>query len=148
LAKADPAGAPDYAARLKITLAALARVQVGAAALRAKWSGAAITATEPVFGPMADALGLTMRNQDFQRAMMNDTEPSARDVAAFEDDLRQRRVKALIYNRQVSSKAAQRLIDIAPARQHEDMPAGVHHVDVGAVEPRQHRRGDDLVDGA
>jgi len=113
LAKADPAGAPDYAARLKITLAALARVQVGAAALRAKWAGAAITATEPVFGPMADALGLTMRNQDFQRAMMNDTEPSARDVAAFEDDLRQRRVKALIYNRQVSSKTAQRLIDIA-----------------------------------
>ena len=113
LAKADPAGAPDYAARLKITLAALARVQVGAAALRAKWAGAAVTATEPVFGPMADALGLTMRNQDFQRAMMNDTEPSARDVAAFEDDLRQRRVKALIYNRQVSSKTAQRLIDIA-----------------------------------
>ena len=62
---------------------------------------------------MADALGLTMRNQDFQLAMMNDTEPSARDVAAFEDDLRQRRVKALIYNKQVSSKTAQRLIDIA-----------------------------------
>ena len=40
------------------------------------------------------------------------------------------------------------MLDLAPARQHEDMPAGVHHVDVGAVEPRQHRRGDDLVDGA
>jgi len=135
LAKADPAGAPDYAARLKITLAALARVQVGAAALRAKWAGAAITATEPVFGPMADALGLTMRNQDFQRAMMNDTEPSARDVAAFEDDLRQRRVKALIYNRQVSSKTAQRLIDIARTAKvpvvavTETQPAGLSFAD-------------------
>jgi len=75
--------------------------------------GTAVTATEPVFGPMADSLGLTMRNQRFQLAMMNDTEPSAHDVAAFEDDLRGRRVRALIYNKQVSSKTAQRLIDIA-----------------------------------
>jgi zinc/manganese transport system substrate-binding protein len=135
LAQADPAGAPDYAARLKITLTALARVQVRAAALRAKWAGAAVTATEPVFGPMADALGLTMRNQDFQRAMMNDTEPSARDVAGFEDDLRQRRVKALIYNRQVSSKTAQRLIDIARKAKvpavavTETQPAGLSFTD-------------------
>jgi zinc/manganese transport system substrate-binding protein len=135
LAKADPDRAPDYAARLKDTLAALARVQVRAAALRAKWAGTAVTATEPVFGLMADTLGLTMRNQDFQRAMMNDTEPSARDVAAFEDDLRQRRVKALIYNKQVSSKTAQRLIDIARKAKvpvvavTETQPAGLSFTD-------------------
>ena len=135
LAKADPDRAPDYAARLKITLSALARVQVRAAALRAKWVGTAVTATEPVFGPMADTLGLTMRNQRFQLAMMNDTEPSARDVAAFEDDLRQCRVKALIYNRQVSSKTAQRLIEIARKAKvpvvavTETQPAGLSFTD-------------------
>jgi zinc/manganese transport system substrate-binding protein len=74
-----------------------------------------LTATEPVFGPMADALGLTMRNQRFQLAMMNDTEPSARDVAAFEDDLKQHKVKALLYNSQVSEKLTLRLLDIAKA---------------------------------
>ena len=135
LAKADPDRAPDYAARLKTTLAALARVQVRAAALRAKWAGTAVTATEPVFGPMADTLGLTMRNQRFQLAMMNDTEPSARDVAAFEDDLRGRRVRALIYNKQVSSKTAQRLIDIARKAKvpvvavTETQPAGLSFTD-------------------
>jgi len=72
-----------------------------------------VTATEPVFGPMADALGLTMRNQRFQLAMMNDTEPSARDVASFENDLKQHKVKVLLYNSQVSEKLTLRLLDIA-----------------------------------
>jgi zinc/manganese transport system substrate-binding protein len=62
---------------------------------------------------MAQALGLAMRNERFQLAMMNDTEPSARDVAAFEKDLRERKVKVLIYNSQVSEKLTERLRDIA-----------------------------------
>jgi len=113
LSKADPAHASDYAARLKTTLAGLERVTARVAQLKAKHAGTAVTATEPVFGPMADALGLTMRNQRFQLAMMNDTEPSARDLAAFERDLRDRAVKVLIYNSQVSEKLTERLRDIA-----------------------------------
>jgi zinc/manganese transport system substrate-binding protein len=62
---------------------------------------------------MTEALGLTMRNQRFQLAMMNDTEPSARDVAAFEKDLREHKVKVLIYNSQVSEKLTERLRDVA-----------------------------------
>jgi zinc/manganese transport system substrate-binding protein len=54
-----------------------------------------------------------MRNERFQLAVMNDTEPSASDVAAFEDDLRQRRVKLLIYNSQATDNAARRLLEIA-----------------------------------
>ena len=44
----------------------------------------------------------TMRNERFQLAVMNDTEPSARDVAAFEKDLQEQRVKLLIYNSQAT----------------------------------------------
>ena len=113
LAKADSAHALDYTARLKTTLAALGRVTQRVAQLKAKHAGTAVTATEPVFGPMAEALGLTVRNQRFQLAMMNDTEPSARDMAAFESDLKDRKVKVLIYNSQVSDKLTERLRDIA-----------------------------------
>jgi zinc/manganese transport system substrate-binding protein len=113
LTKADSAHALDYAARLKTTLSGLARITQRVAQLKAKHGGAAVTATEPVFGPMAEALGLTMRNQRFQLAVMNDTEPSARDVAAFENDLKERKVKLLIYNSQVSEKLTERLRDIA-----------------------------------
>ncbi len=111
--KADPAHAKDYSARLAATLASLARINERAAQMKTRFKGQAITATEPVFGLMADALGLTVRNQRFALAMMNDTEPSARDVAAFENDLKDRKVKALLYNKQVSQKVTQRLLDIA-----------------------------------
>jgi zinc/manganese transport system substrate-binding protein len=135
LTKADSAHASDYAARLNTTLSGLARITQRVAQLKAKHGGAAVTATEPVFGPMAEALGLTMRNQRFQLAMMNDTEPSARDVAAFENDLKERKVKLLIYNSQVSEKLTERLRDIAVRAKvpvvgvTETMPANVSFQD-------------------
>jgi len=113
LAKADNTHASDYAARLKTALVSLERIAQRVAQLKVKHAGTVVTATEPVFGPMAQALGLTMRNERFQLAMMNDTEPSARDVAAFEKDLKERKVKVLIYNSQVSEKLTERLRDIA-----------------------------------
>src|SRR5262249_8945422 len=113
LTKADSAHASEYAARLKATLASLERISQRVAQLKTKHAGIVVTATEPVFGLMTEAVGLTMRNQRFQLAMMNDTEPSARDVAAFENDLRERKVRVLIYNSQVSEKLTKRLRDIA-----------------------------------
>lgn len=135
LVKADPAHAADYEARLAVTLDGLARIDARVAEMKAKHAGAAITATEPVFGPMTDALGLTNRNQRFQLAMMNETEPSARDIAAFENDLKNRRVKALLYNAQVSEKLATRMRSIAAKAKvpvvgvTETMPANVRFQD-------------------
>ena len=74
-----------------------------------------MTATEPVFGYMADALGLKMRNERLQLAIMNDTEPSARDIAAFERDLKTRKVRAVFYNKQASNKLVQHLVEVARA---------------------------------
>ena len=113
LTKTDTVHASDYAARLKAGLESLERMAARVGHLKAKHAGAVVTATEPVFGPMAEALGLTMRNQRFQLAMMNDTEPSARDLAAFERDLKERKVRVLIYNSQVSEKLTERLREIA-----------------------------------
>ena len=113
LSKADPAHAADFATRLKTFLASLEAIDNKIAQLRAKYSGTPVTATEPVFGYMAQALGLTMRNESFQRATMNDTEPSAKDIAAFEDDLTGRKVRLVLYNKQVTGKLAQRLVDLA-----------------------------------
>ena len=113
LVKADNTHAAQYSERLKTTVAALDQVTQRVAQLKAKHGGTPVTATEPVFGLMARALGLTMRNERFQLAMMNDTEPSARDVAGFESDLKEPKVRLLIYNSQVSEKLTERLRDIA-----------------------------------
>ena len=83
------------------------------AELRKRYAGTAVTATEPVFGYMADALGLKMRNGRFQLAVMNGTEPSARDIAAFEKDLKTRAVKVLFYNSQTGNALAERMRKIA-----------------------------------
>jgi zinc/manganese transport system substrate-binding protein len=132
LTAADPAHAADYAANLKTLSGALKRIDDRVAALRAKYKGVPVTATEPVFGLMAQAIGLTMRNGRFQLAMMNDTEPTAHDLAEFERDLKEKRVKALIYNSQVSEALTTRLRDIAAKSKvpvvpvTETLPDGMH----------------------
>ena len=78
-----------------------------------RYAGTEVTVTEPVFGYMADALGLKMRNQRFQLAVMNNTEPRPSDVIAFENDVKTRKVKVLIYNSQTTGTASQRLLSIA-----------------------------------
>ncbi len=113
LAAADPDGAAGYATRRDSFLAAWAPIKDRIAAIRTKAAGAPVTASEPVFGYMAEALGLTMRNLRFQMSVMNDTEPSARDVAAMEDDLRNRKVRVFVYNEQVADPQTDRLLAIA-----------------------------------
>jgi zinc/manganese transport system substrate-binding protein len=113
LSKMDPEHEAEYEEQLKIFLTSLHRLEQKIGEMRAKYAGIPITATEPVFSYMADAIGLTVRNERFQMAVMNDTEPAARDLAAFENDLRKRKVKVILYNKQVTSNLTDRLIDIA-----------------------------------
>lgn len=96
LGRADPANQADYDANLRKFIASLKPVHDRIAALRAQYKGVPVTATEPVLGYLADAIGLEMRNQRFQLSTMNDTEVSASDIAAFEKDLRNRQVRVLI----------------------------------------------------
>ncbi len=109
----DPAHRASYAARLDRFLRSLRPIEDRVASLRHRYAGLPVTATEPVFGYMASALGLVMRDQRFQLAVMNDTEPSAADVVAMERDLRDHRVRLFIYNSQATDSAARRLLGIA-----------------------------------
>jgi zinc/manganese transport system substrate-binding protein len=113
LSARDPSGAAAYAVHRQDFDRSMAGLFDRIAAMRAKYAGVKVTATEPVFDYMARAIGLDMRNPAFQLAVMNDTEPSARDVAAFEDDLRGRKVKVLLYNTQAAGTLSQRMRRIA-----------------------------------
>ena len=118
----------DYESRLQAFLASLEPMNRKIAELRQKYAGQPVSATEPVFGYMSDALGLDMRNQPFQIAVMNDTEPSASQIAAFEKDLKTRAVKVLFYNSQVTDDLTARLQKIAT-------DSGVPIVGVSETEP-------------
>ncbi len=113
LERADPGHAADYDAHLEAFLTSLQPMNDRIAQMRGKFAGTEVTATEPVFGYMAEALGFKMRNQRFQIAVMNGTEPSAADVAALEDDLRSHRVKVLFYNNQATDDLTARLRKVA-----------------------------------
>ena len=113
LSERDPGHKADFERRLSAFLASLQPLEARIASLRQEFGGTPVTATEPVFGYMAAALGLAMRNERFQIAVMNETEPRMSDVAAFENDLRQHVVRVLFYNSQASGAAARRMVRIA-----------------------------------
>ncbi len=113
LETADPAHHADYEQRLASFLASLQPMTEKIASIRQNYAQTVVTATEPVFGYMAEALGFTMRNRKFQIAVMNDTEPSPSDVAAFEKDIKTRAVKILFYNSQTVDDLTMRLQKLA-----------------------------------
>ena len=105
----------DYQQRLARFEASLLPIDTKITALRQRLAGTPATATEPVFGYMFAALGMEVRNQRFQLAVMNNTEPSAAEIAAFENDLRTHAVKLLVYNNQASDPIAIRMERLAHA---------------------------------
>jgi zinc/manganese transport system substrate-binding protein len=109
----DPAHAAGYRTRLERFDRSLQPVAARVAALKTRLAGMPATATEPIFGYMFAALGMTVRNHGFQLAVMNNTEPGASQMAAFEDDLKRHRVRLLVYNSQASHPAAKRMVAIA-----------------------------------
>jgi zinc/manganese transport system substrate-binding protein len=113
LTERDPTHKADYDQHLQAFLTSLQPIDAKVADIRSKYAGTPVTATEPVFGYMATALGFKMRNERFQLAVMNDTEPRASDVAAFENDLRKHQVRLLFYNSQASDAVAKRMLRIA-----------------------------------
>ena len=129
MSELDTAHKSAYAERGEAFEASIARLRERIAALKSKHAGTPVTATEPVFDYMAEALGLKMRNSRFQLAVMNGTEPSAVAIAAFEKDLRTRGVKLLLYNTQTTQALAQRMRAIA-------MEAGVPVIAITETAPQ------------
>ena len=125
----DPADAADYRANLSTFQKSFDPIDKEITAIRDTHGGLTVTATEPVFGYMAKALGFTMLNEPFQVAVMNNAEPSASQVAGFEDSLESGKAKMLFYNSQVTDKTTQRLKDMARA-------AGIPVIGVTETEPK------------
>jgi zinc/manganese transport system substrate-binding protein len=123
-----PARRADFEARLAKFDASLAPLNAEVAHLRQAYKGTPATATEPVFGYMAAAIGLDMRNERFQLAVMNDTEPGAAEIAAFQNDLEKHAVKVLFYNVQTSEALTERMKAVA-------RKSGVPVVGVSETEP-------------
>jgi zinc/manganese transport system substrate-binding protein len=113
LAAEDPSHKQGYARRLQQFEQSVKPIAAKLDELRGRFAGVPVAATEPVFGYVFDALGMQVKNQRFQLAVMNDAEPGASDVAALEHDLKTLSVKLLVYNSQATDPIADRMRKIA-----------------------------------
>jgi zinc/manganese transport system substrate-binding protein len=109
----DPAHKADYEQGYSKFLDALKPLDDKITTIRKSYAGQPVTASEPVFGYQAALLGLRVHNEKFAIAVMNNAEPTASEVAGFENDLKGHRVKVMLYNAQASEPAAQRLVQMA-----------------------------------
>lgn len=114
LAKLDPANAGYYQTQKEKYLAALKPIDDKIAALKARYTGAPVAFTEPVAEYQADAIGLkVLTPEGFMKAIEQGVDPAPADVAAERDLLSGRKVKALLYNSQVTSPLTKDIYDLA-----------------------------------
>lgn len=109
-AQADPAHASAYAQRSQAVLESIAQLNAQIAAIRTRVAGRTVGATEPLFDPLAEQMGLDMKEQAFQTAIMNGVEPAPADIARFENDLSTHSLHLLAYNEQMIEPAVMPLL--------------------------------------
>jgi zinc/manganese transport system substrate-binding protein len=113
LTAVDPAHKADYEQGQAKFLDSLKPLDDKIAAMRKSYAGQPVTASEPVFGYQAGLIGLKVHNEKYALAIMNNAEPTPSEVAAFENDLKGRKVKAMLYNAQASEPAVGKLVQLA-----------------------------------
>lgn len=129
LVQDDPADATSFRAWYRAFLASLPPLSQTVAAMKAQYAGAPVAFTEPVFGYMAEALGLkVLTSEAFQKAIEEGEDPPASALAQMDDQLKKHEVKVLIYNVQTVSPITTRVQELAKR-------VGVPVVGVSETEP-------------
>ena len=114
LAKLDPQNAAYFSAQKAKYLDGLKTVNDKIASLKAKYPGAPIAFTENVAGYLTDAIGLKVLTPPaFMEAIESGTDPAPADVAVERDLLTGHKVKALMYNSQVTSPLTEQIRELA-----------------------------------
>ena len=84
------------------------------AAIKSKFAGQKVAATESIFAYMADALGLAVISPpEFMKAVAEGNDPPAETVTTFQQQLRSREATVLVYNQQTSTDVTNNLRQLA-----------------------------------
>jgi zinc/manganese transport system substrate-binding protein len=114
LVEIDPANAQYYRDWSSRFLSSLGPLRDKIAQMRARYAGVPVAFTEPVFGYMADALGLTVLTPEaFMRAVEDGIEPPASAIAENDTQLRGHQVKVLLYNLQTVTRITTNVQNLA-----------------------------------
>jgi zinc/manganese transport system substrate-binding protein len=84
------------------------------AAIRRTYAGVPVGASESIFAPLAQALGLKLLTPySFLKAISEGTEPTAQDKATIDGQIARKEIKVWVFNSQNSTPDVQRLTDEA-----------------------------------
>jgi zinc/manganese transport system substrate-binding protein len=115
--KLDPRHASYYdGQRTDFRTGALARYDSLIAAIRARYAGTPVGASESIFAPLAQSLGLRLLTPaDFLDAVSEGAEPTAGAKSAADRQVTQREIKVWVFNSQNATPDVQRLTSEARA---------------------------------
>ena len=117
LAGLDPADAAYFRQQRAAVDTALGPYRDRIAAIRGRFSGVKVGATETIFVYMAQALGLDLTSPpEFMQAMAEGNDPPAPSVAQFQDQVARRQIAVLVLNVQATSAVTTNLKSQATAR--------------------------------
>jgi len=94
----------------------LARYRSLVADIKARYAGTPVGASESIFAPLADALGLDLITpESFLDAISEGSEPTAQDKSAIDTQIKSRRIKVYVFNSQNSTPDVQAQVNEAKA---------------------------------
>jgi zinc/manganese transport system substrate-binding protein len=102
LTKIDPADASYFdAQRQSFENTGLARYHQLISDIKAKYAGAPVGASESIFAPMSDALGLDLVTPpSFLKAISEGTDPSAADKRTIDEQISRKKIRVYVFNSQ------------------------------------------------
>ncbi len=110
----NPAGSEYFEARAKDYAGRLAPYHEAVARIRKRFAGTPVGSTESIFVPMARATGLDLISPPgLMNAVSEDANPSVQDVALFQGQIREKKIKVLVYNNQTSGILTSQLREMA-----------------------------------
>jgi zinc/manganese transport system substrate-binding protein len=114
-AKLDPKDAAYFRAqKARFQTKGLAEYTSLIATIRRRYHGAAVGASESIFAPLAQALGLRLVTPpSFLKAVSEGTEPTAADTTTIDRQIAKREIKVWVFNSQNSTPDVARLTDAA-----------------------------------
>jgi zinc/manganese transport system substrate-binding protein len=114
LAQIEPAHKAYFTAAARHFETSLAPWKARLASFASRHAATPVAVTEPVADALLEAAGCSILTPpSLQLATMNGSDPSPQDVAAQQALLTGHRVKALIYNRQVTNPLTQSFLELA-----------------------------------
>lgn len=133
----DPAHKATYSANAAAFSASLKPIDDVIARMRQKYAGTPIAYTERLPGYLTDAAGLRLGVPvGFPQAVEAGTDPSPKDTLAFDDAIKTKAVKVLLYNAQVTDTQTNEIKALAAT-------AGVPVVGVTETMPPSYHRFQD-----